>query len=390
MAINQVLDTRIILRNDSSAAWLQNSDQILLKGEIGIEFNPSVTDSNNVKTDYTVKIKIGDGISTWAELPYFNNTEYNEQVFATINGKLDLLGLAAAEVGASLVKAEDGSITWTKVTNSESPELIESVETLTQLILGTDEQVGLVDRVSTVETGIIAQIEKNEQQDTIINNLITELNNKVNKNDVYLKHEIDDMISSAIVDSDHLKRVLSSDDEIADFILNPARAARNTIYMVKNIGILNDSYSEYMRFDLDDGTIVFEQIGDTSIDLTPYAKFEFVNSELLKKVDKLVDENGESYRLISPTEAKKLESIEENAEANLIEAIRLENDTENLLIIDKIVTIPAATQEKLGLVKLSAEITTDDEGGLMVDSLNVSKLSTEGINLILDGGSATI
>jgi hypothetical protein len=276
------------------------------------------------------------------------------------------------------------------VTNSESPELIESVETLTQLILGTDEQVGLVDRVSTAETGIIAQIEKNEQQDTIINNLITELNSKVNKNDVYLKHEIDDMISSAIVDSDHLKRVISSDDEIADFILNPARAARNTIYMVKNIGILNDSYSEYMRFDLDDGTIVFEQIGDTSIDLTPYTKFEFVNSELLKKVDKLVDENGEPYRLISPAEARKLESIEENAKANLIEAIRLENDTENLLIIDKIVTIPAATQEKLGLVKLSTEITTDNEGGLRVDSLNVSKLSTEGVNLILDGGSATI
>ena len=55
------LNTRIILRNDSTANWLANDTQVLLKGEVGIEF----------LTDGTVKMKVGDGTKTWAELPYF-------------------------------------------------------------------------------------------------------------------------------------------------------------------------------------------------------------------------------------------------------------------------------------------------------------------------------
>lgn len=32
------LNSRIILRNDSTANWLLNENQVLLKGEVGIEF----------------------------------------------------------------------------------------------------------------------------------------------------------------------------------------------------------------------------------------------------------------------------------------------------------------------------------------------------------------
>ena len=62
---NTRLTTRIILRNDSSTQWLANSTQVLLKGEVGIEF----LDSGKVK------MKIGDGTSTWAQLPYFGGDE---------------------------------------------------------------------------------------------------------------------------------------------------------------------------------------------------------------------------------------------------------------------------------------------------------------------------
>ena len=54
------LNTRIILRNDSSVNWEVNADQVLLKGEVGIEF----------LEDGTPKIKIGDGITAWNDLPY--------------------------------------------------------------------------------------------------------------------------------------------------------------------------------------------------------------------------------------------------------------------------------------------------------------------------------
>lgn len=55
------LNTRIVIRNDSSVNWLTNKSAVLLKGEIGIEF----------LADGKVKMKVGDGTKTWEELPYF-------------------------------------------------------------------------------------------------------------------------------------------------------------------------------------------------------------------------------------------------------------------------------------------------------------------------------
>lgn len=66
MALKQ-LNTTIILRNDTANNWkaLENSP-ILSKGEVAIEF-----DTANNKT----KLKIGDGVKTWEELPYFGGEE---------------------------------------------------------------------------------------------------------------------------------------------------------------------------------------------------------------------------------------------------------------------------------------------------------------------------
>ena len=59
------LKTRIVLRNDSTANWLSNEDVVLLKGEVGIEF----------LSGGKVKMKIGDGAKSWAELPYFGGED---------------------------------------------------------------------------------------------------------------------------------------------------------------------------------------------------------------------------------------------------------------------------------------------------------------------------
>lgn len=64
------LNTRIVIRNDSTSNWLANEDVVLLKGEMGIEFNPDATSESK-----KVKIKIGDGVHTWAELPYFGGED---------------------------------------------------------------------------------------------------------------------------------------------------------------------------------------------------------------------------------------------------------------------------------------------------------------------------
>lgn len=62
---NNLLKTRIVLRNDSTSMWLVSKDQVLLKGEVGIEF------LNNGKA----KMKIGDGETTWENLAYFGGDE---------------------------------------------------------------------------------------------------------------------------------------------------------------------------------------------------------------------------------------------------------------------------------------------------------------------------
>lgn len=54
---DNILKTKIQLRHDTAANWEANKTVVLLAGELGFE-----TDTN--------KFKIGDGVKTWAELPY--------------------------------------------------------------------------------------------------------------------------------------------------------------------------------------------------------------------------------------------------------------------------------------------------------------------------------
>ena len=72
------LKTRIILRNDSTANWTANETTVLLKGEVGIEFNPNATTAGK-----KILMKIGDDITAWKDLPYFGGEEahvYEAQV----------------------------------------------------------------------------------------------------------------------------------------------------------------------------------------------------------------------------------------------------------------------------------------------------------------------
>ena len=59
------LNTRIVIRTDSTTNWLTNESAVLLKGEVGIEF----------LADGKVKMKVGDGVKTWNQLPYFGGEE---------------------------------------------------------------------------------------------------------------------------------------------------------------------------------------------------------------------------------------------------------------------------------------------------------------------------
>ena len=71
---------------------------MLLRGEVGIEFDP------NLEAGYQARVKIGDGVSTWAELKYFGEAE--AQRFAkvyqveVVNGADKVAAIEAVVAGA--------------------------------------------------------------------------------------------------------------------------------------------------------------------------------------------------------------------------------------------------------------------------------------------------
>lgn len=70
--MNKTLNTRISLRNDTTENWSTNNP-VLLKGEVGIEITSSGAN----------KIKIGDGIQAWNDIPYFGGG--SSAVIATVD-----------------------------------------------------------------------------------------------------------------------------------------------------------------------------------------------------------------------------------------------------------------------------------------------------------------
>lgn len=102
------LKTIITLRQGTTAEWATSS-VVLKKGELGLEY----------LADGSVKIKAGDGVSTWANLSYFGGeTEQvaQAQVFQVTLGAGDTDDIAAieAQVAAEDATKADGDIAIVK------------------------------------------------------------------------------------------------------------------------------------------------------------------------------------------------------------------------------------------------------------------------------------
>lgn len=98
----KILKTRILLRNDETANWLKNQNTVLGQGEAGVEFLA------NGKT----KIKIGDGVKKWSELPYVDGEDIVKTQIFQINAQAeqeDLTAIANA-VGDAVLQSGDIAI----------------------------------------------------------------------------------------------------------------------------------------------------------------------------------------------------------------------------------------------------------------------------------------
>lgn len=136
----EVIKTTFQLRRGLASVWRKNNP-ILTAGEPGFERD-------------TFKLKIGDGILAWNDLPYIQSEgggdiqiEIDDKSITLTDNLLQLFGFEAAEVGAIPQKGEDGTLTWSVPIN-----LIE----LTEIVLGdgTEENPGLLKIIQTQSEAI--------------------------------------------------------------------------------------------------------------------------------------------------------------------------------------------------------------------------------------------
>lgn len=214
---------------------------------------------------------IKEGASGFVTEPISAETAVDGEVITyNADKELTLVGFADAATGARLQKTATG-VEWVvpgsdgTMTDVQVQQAINDLNRdVTNLGKDLDAVETIVGKESTGEgvasTGLIARVEALEAQDGVlageINALETGLSN------VYTKQDTDNAIAAAIAAVDHLSRKIVG--------TLPENANENVIYMVlREGGTGQDVYNEYMYING-----AWEIIGDTSVDLTGYAKTE--------------------------------------------------------------------------------------------------------------------
>lgn len=232
---------------------------------------------------------IKESASGFVTEPISAETAVDGKVIAyNADKELTLVGFADAATGARLQKSATG-VEWV-VPGSDGTmtdaEVQQAINDLTQDVTNLGTNLGAVEEIvgkeSTGEgvasTGLIARVEALEAQDGVLAGEIDALETSLSN--VYTKTDTDNAIAAAIAAADHLSR------EIVEAL--PENANENVIYMVlRGGGTGQDVYNEYMYING-----AWEIIGDTSVDLTGYAKTEDI---LVKSVssDFTVTEDGQ-------------------------------------------------------------------------------------------------
>lgn len=284
-----VLSTKIILRNDTAASWLEHNP-ILLPGEFGIEWDTGL-------------FKIGNGSNRYKDLPYAGAPSASGSAILDADGytlsanaerKLGLNGwgkqyykwIEDAEGGHHELIPVDANNPWKP--NLE-PKVAQNTDGVLELAwfepapISTDEIAGAVSGLeNTVKTleATIGTKEDTADDDTVFGTLMA-IQERLKSASLPLEGgtmtgelilmdgspaiseaKVDEKIAFATQTLGTLKR------EIVVMLPDVADADEHTIYMIKKgTSLLGNSYDEYF---LVDGA--FELIGNTSVDIDGYIK----------------------------------------------------------------------------------------------------------------------
>ena len=295
----------------------------------------------------------------------------NENVFTKdAEGKLSLYGFATAVAGAQLTVGADGKLSWVK------PD--------------TTTVDGLSTKIATLETNVgnlQAEIGKKANSEDVYNKtdidgklttVAGEIAKKANAADVYTKDEADLAIDAAVAGASHLTRQIVTAQELAAFIANPATASDNVIYMQKfSSGEGKDNYKEYMRFGAE-GSYSIELIGDTSVDLTDYAKTADINTALESYAKTTVTDN------LAAQIAANATAISQKADTTVVETLsgKVDKNTGDIAALTEVVN-GKANQNDLATLTTTVEGHTADLATLTntvagkADASAVTELTTK-------------
>lgn len=252
----------------------------------------------------------------------------------------------AAYVGQILavIDAENNTVSFHGIQNANG-ELVEvgsgNVDEVVSLVENLEAKIGAEATEDSEATGLYK----------LLADLASNVDTKVNAEDVYTKDETDLAIESAIAQLDHLKRkIVNSLDEIN---VND-EDAHLYIYMVPTgLQYEDDKYDEYIVINK-----TIEKVGSWEVNLDNYA----TKDDLNEKVNK--DENA---RLMTIAEGEKLAAIEAGAQVNLFDNVsehfNIDNNQLNLndLPISKITNLQDLLNKKVNAQDGYTLLSPDDQ-----------------------------
>lgn len=153
-----VLNTIFKLKRGVAARWAE-VNPILHEGEPGF-----VIDEN--------RLKIGNGITPWNELPYLDNEQLladNETIVIEDN-VIKLKGFIEAQVGAQLCKDENGQLAWVVPSTETIDTLTASVAALKTEMLDAQSDIDLLKSIIiTPEEGAVSLLDRVQSLEHSVN-----------------------------------------------------------------------------------------------------------------------------------------------------------------------------------------------------------------------------
>lgn len=254
-----------------------------LKGQDG--FSPTVKENpNNTADDYRFDVTDKNGTFTTPNLKgYIGADGFSPTATVTKDGNVTTITLT------------DKNGTTSEMVYDGQTNVIESVT-----VNGVE--VPIVDK--TVNIDLTGYVKKEDGKTLVSNDDVAQI--AKNKADIATingtgEGSVDKKIADKLSEQTYLTKEIATADEIAAYIADPSTAKFNVIYLVKDESTTGaDKYFEYQRIGTEESS-EFVMTGDTSTDLSDYAKKTDVETVLenystTEEMNTAINQSAESVK----------------------------------------------------------------------------------------------